>query len=133
MKSSLLIIFVVINCCFTTDEIYREELYIRPLATGETYFNLLFTTIVSTDLLQETPRRSFHFYSMNSLFYSFVVHHYYLFPKSIADVIRSNGVEEFHVSLTQGLWRYQRWGMPIVGAPPGAEVWAWFQQNHQQQ
>ena len=63
----------------------------------------------------------------------FVVHHYRLFPKVIADLVRSNGVSEFHVGLTQGLWRYDRWGMPIVGAPPGAEVWAWFQPNEQQE
>lgn len=62
-----------------------------------------------------------------------LVHHYYLFPKVIADVIRSNGVEEFHVALTQGLWRYDRWGMPLVGAPPGAEVWAWFHPDQSKQ
>ena len=58
-----------------------------------------------------------------------LVHHYRLFPKVIADLVRSNGVSEFHVALTQGLWRYDRWGMPIVGAPPGAEVWTWFKQD----
>lgn len=30
------------------------------------------------------------------------------------------------MSLTQGLWRYEKWGYPIIDAPPGAEVWVWF-------
>lgn len=62
----------------------------------------------------------------------FIVHHYRLFPKVIADLVRSNDVSEFHVALTQGLWRYDQWGLPIVGAPPGAEVWAWFKPNEEQ-
>ena len=70
---------------------------------------------------------------MFSSLVSVSVHHYHLFPKVIADVVRSNGLAEFHVSLTQGLWRYDRWGMPLVGAPPGAEVWAWFKPNVQQE
>lgn len=35
-------------------------------------------------------------------------------------------MHELHVSLTSGLWRYERWGYPVVDAAPGAEVWAWF-------
>ncbi|CAF1093440.1 unnamed protein product [Adineta steineri] len=105
---------LVIHYCSSNEDIYKEELYIRPLASGHTYFNLLFTTVVSPDILKSN-----------------IIHHYHLFPKVIADVVRSNGVSEFHVSLTQGLWRYDRWGMPIVGAPPGAEVWAWFNQDEE--
>jgi phosphatidylinositol glycan class T len=56
-----------------------------------------------------------------------------LFPKVIADLVRANGVSEFHVALTQGLWRYDRWGMPIFSAPSGSKVWAWFQSNEQQE
>ncbi|CAF3854820.1 unnamed protein product [Rotaria sordida] len=108
-------ILLSIYYCSSTDDIYKEELYIRPLSTGHTYFNLLFTTVASPNILKSN-----------------IVHHYHLFPKSIADTVRSNGVSEFHVSLTQGLWRYDHWGMPIVGAPPGAEVWAWFNPNEQQ-
>lgn len=123
MKISLIFVLVFLHSCRSNDEKYNEELYIRPLATGETYFNLLFTTIASPDLSQgkssSSPKSS-----------RFSVQNYNLFPKLIADVVRSNGVDEFHVSLTQGLWRYDRWGMPIVGSPPGAEVWAWFHPEH---
>ncbi|CAF1905194.1 unnamed protein product [Rotaria magnacalcarata] len=120
MYSSKLIccIFLVISFiyyCSSQEDKYNEELYIRPLSTGHTYFNLLFTTVVSPDILKPN-----------------IIHHYHLFPKVIADVVRSNGVSEFHVSLTQGLWRYDHWGIPIVGAPPGAEIWAWFKPNEQQ-
>ncbi|CAF0980488.1 unnamed protein product [Adineta ricciae] len=111
---SCLILVLLIHCCSTNEDVYKEELYIRPLVSGHTYFNLLFTTVASPDILKSN-----------------IVHHYHLFPKVIADIVRSNGVSEFHVSLTQGLWRYDRWGMPIVGAPPGAEVWAWFKPDEQ--
>ena len=31
------------------------------------------------------------------------------------------------MSITQGLWRHQRWGYPLrYEAPPGTELWAWF-------
>ncbi|UJR10819.1 hypothetical protein I4U23_015006 [Adineta vaga] len=114
LKFCLNLLFLFIHYCSTKEDIYKEELYIRPLSSGHTYFNLLFTTVVSPDILKSN-----------------IVHHYHLFPKVIADIVRSNGVSEFHVSLTQGLWRYDRWGMPIVGAPPGAEVWAWFKPDEQ--
>ncbi|KAG7169705.1 GPI transamidase component PIG-T-like, partial [Homarus americanus] len=33
---------------------------------------------------------------------------------------------KLHLSLTQGLWRHRKWGYPIVDAPPGAQLWVWF-------
>lgn len=33
--------------------------------------------------------------------------------------------------MTQGLWRHEQWGYPVVDAPPGAEVWAWFEPETQ--
>lgn len=38
-------------------------------------------------------------------------------------------VQELHVSLTGGLWRYETWGYPVIDAAPGAEVWAWFKED----
>ena len=117
----------------STQDNYKEELYVRPLPTGHTYFNLQFTTIVSPDILKSNigKKQTLEFY-LRIDFSIDLVHHYRLFPKVIADLVRSNGVSEFHVSLTQGLWRYDRWGLPIVGAPPGAEVWTWFNADEQQ-
>lgn len=36
---------------------------------------------------------------------------------------------ELHVSLTNGLFRYESWGYPVNDAPAGAEVWARFHSN----
>lgn len=44
----------------------------------------------------------------------------------IAEVLQQFDVKELHIGLTQGLWRYETWGYPIVEATSGAEMWAWF-------
>lgn len=44
----------------------------------------------------------------------------------IAELLQQFDVKELHVGLTQGLWRYETWGYPIVEATSGAEMWAWF-------
>lgn len=48
----IILILFLINYCLSKEDIYKEELYVRPLSTGHTYFNLLFTTVVSPDLLK---------------------------------------------------------------------------------
>ena len=51
--SSLFFCLVVLLCyCSSNEDIYKEELYIRPLSTGHTYYNLLFTTVVSPEILE---------------------------------------------------------------------------------
>ena len=57
----------------------------------------------------------------------FLVSHYNLFPKSFGQIINQYSVEELHVSLTQGQWQHEQWGYPATSAPPGAELWVWFQ------
>ena len=52
--------------------------------------------------------------------------HFNVFPRTVAEVVDSNSVRELHVSLTQGRWKPAVWGKPIVSAPTGAELWAWF-------
>ncbi|XP_061197051.1 GPI transamidase component PIG-T-like [Saccostrea echinata] len=53
--------------------------------------------------------------------------HYHLFPKSLGDVLTTYKVKELHLSQTQGLWKHDKWGYPPEDAPPGAELWVWFQ------
>lgn len=48
----VLIQILFIQPSLTFDETYKEELYVRPLPTGQTYFNLLFTTTGSVDLVR---------------------------------------------------------------------------------
>ncbi|XP_037938466.1 GPI transamidase component PIG-T [Teleopsis dalmanni] len=90
-----------------TNEEFHEELYVRPLATG--YINSYF---------QFTTR--WHYGDKNNL------HNTNLIPRSIAETLIRFDVKELHIRLTQGVWRYESWGYPIVDAAPGAEAWAWF-------
>lgn len=59
----------------------------------------------------------------------FSVSHYRLFPKSLGQVISKFSVRELHISFTQGYWRTMQWGQPYQPAPPGAELWVWFQDS----
>lgn len=47
----------------------------------------------------------------------------------MGEIIQRHNVQELHISLTKGLWRYDAWGYPVKAAPPGAELWAWFKPN----
>lgn len=47
-------------------------------------------------------------------------------PRGIAEILIQFDVKELQISLTQGMWRYEQWGYPVVDASPGAEAWAWF-------
>ena len=49
------------------------------------------------------------------------------FPKVVSDFMKDHSVNDFHLSLTQGMWRYEQFGYPLVEAnPSGAELWIWF-------
>lgn len=54
-----------------------------------------------------------------------------MFPRALGEVIERHNVQELHISLTNGLWRYETWGYPVLDAAPGAEVWAWFKEDTQ--
>ncbi|ELU15024.1 hypothetical protein CAPTEDRAFT_109281, partial [Capitella teleta] len=68
--------------------------------------------------------------SINHVIFVFLspaaVEHYHLFSKSLGEVLSHYSVQELHLSLTQGLWHYEKWGYPVHDAPPGAELWVWF-------
>lgn len=63
---------------------------------------------------------------MTSLIICFVVNHTRIFPRAVGELIQRYELQELHVSLTGGLWRYEQWGYPVVDSAPGAELWAWF-------
>ncbi|TDG39077.1 hypothetical protein AWZ03_014502 [Drosophila navojoa] len=92
---------------YQTDEQFHEELVVRPLAGDHvnTYFQ--FTT-------------RWHYGVHKNLY------HTQLTPRVIAEILQTYDVRELHIGLTQGLWRYETWGYPIVEATGGAELWAWF-------
>lgn len=60
------------------------------------------------------------------LYFLITDHHYNLFPRNFGELVRKYNVTEFHLSMTQGLWRYEKWGYPHFPAPPGAQLWVWF-------
>lgn len=59
----------------------------------------------------------------------FLVNHTRIFPRALGEIVKRYNIQELHVSLTGGLWRYENWGYPVVDAAPGAEVWAWFKSD----
>lgn len=58
-----------------------------------------------------------------------VVKHTHLFPRGLAEIIGRHSVEELHITLTEGLWNYDKYGYPFNSAGPGAEIYAWFNKN----
>ncbi|XP_059149717.1 GPI transamidase component PIG-T-like [Physella acuta] len=93
---------------FQKDE-HSEELFIKPLSKGYVYSHFQFTTKWNASI--QDPK---------------TFSHYHLFPKSLGEVLMRYGVQELHLSQTQGLWRHKLWGYPVHDAPPGAALWVWF-------
>lgn len=52
-----------------------------------------------------------------------------MFSRALSEVIIRHNVQELHISLTAGLWKYETWGYPILDSAPGAEVWVWFKDD----
>ncbi|XP_050306661.1 GPI transamidase component PIG-T [Anthonomus grandis grandis] len=87
---------------------YKESLVILPLSGEDIYTRFSFNFTWDGDPATKQ------------------YHHTHLFPRAVAEIIGNFNVEELHLSLTQGLWRYETWGYPFRDAAPGAELWAWF-------
>ncbi|KAJ6637247.1 GPI transamidase component PIG-T [Pseudolycoriella hygida] len=107
---SVVIIFVIISESSQFQDEFHEELFLKPLPTGHINSYFQFST-------EWTLNRG------DSL------HHTNLVSRSIAEIFHYYHVKELHISLSNGLWRYENWGYPVVPGAPGAEVWAWFDGN----
>ncbi|XP_059619020.1 GPI transamidase component PIG-T [Phlebotomus argentipes] len=92
---------------------FHEELFVKPLPSGHINTFFQFTT-------------KWHYSDKGDL------HHTHLAPRSLAEIFHVYSLRELHVSLTNVLWRYESWGYPVVEAGPGAEVWAWFDAQNDQ-
>ncbi|CAG9827835.1 unnamed protein product [Diabrotica balteata] len=101
-------LFLFINLVFSYDGKITEELLIKPLHSEQVYTHFQFSTIWDIDPDQENFRHS------------------PIFPRPIGELIQRFGIQELHISLTGGLWRYESWGYPVEDAASGAEVWVWF-------
>ncbi|XP_078411595.1 GPI-anchor transamidase component PIGT [Cetorhinus maximus] len=93
---------------------FEEELVLKPLSSGDLAADFQFRTRWDVELGPRESSRS-------------KVSHYRLFPKSLGQVISKFSVRELHLSFTHGFWRRGVWGQPFLQAPPGAELWVWFQ------
>ncbi|XP_060818184.1 GPI transamidase component PIG-T isoform X2 [Bombus pascuorum] len=47
----------------------------------------------------------------------------------LGEIISRHNVNELHLTLTKGLWNYQKWGYPYHDAGPGAEIYSWFHKD----
>lgn len=105
--SKIFLLFYLIPLSLQQNEEFHEELFVKPLVSGyvNTYFQ--FTTRWALGAGDN-------------------LHHTNFIPRAIAEILLHFDLKELHISLTQGLWRYESWGYPVVDAPPGAEAWAWF-------
>ncbi|XP_054730032.1 GPI transamidase component PIG-T [Anastrepha obliqua] len=90
---------------------FHEELFVRPMTNGHVNTFFQFTT-------------RWHYGDRDNL------RNTQLIPRPIAETLLQYDVKELHISLTQGLWRYETFGYPVVDAAPGAEVWAWFEREN---
>ncbi|CAH8445960.1 unnamed protein product [Schistosoma margrebowiei] len=87
-------------------ENFDEELLIKDLGHGYTAFHFNFAATTS-----------------ESIFHS---KHYNILPKPIIQILKKYNVDEFHLSISRGIWD-ERWGSNFISvSPSGAELWAWF-------
>ncbi|KAL6418579.1 hypothetical protein ACFW04_011997 [Cataglyphis niger] len=115
MLISYLLLFTglisVITCNNAYNDFFDEELMLKPLSNNHIYAYFQFTTIWKTAKHIET------------------LQHSHLFPRGLGEIIARHNIDELHVTLTEGLWNYQKWGYPFHDAGPGAEITAWFNKN----
>lgn len=123
---NVLLVLLIKNVLTSYSDSFTEELLLKPLYSNQLYAHFQFVTKWDSELASEQCKFwDFHQYIFsNELF--FVVTHTHLFPRAIGELIQRYELQELHVSLTGGLWRYEQWGYPVIDAAPGAEVWAWF-------
>lgn len=101
-------LFLAVTCVYGAKDSFTEELLLKPLYGNKLYAHFQFVTKWFTD---DSPES---------------LYNTHLFPRALSEIIIRHNVQELHISLTAGLWRYETWGYPVIDAAPGAEVWAWF-------
>ncbi|XP_023287700.1 GPI transamidase component PIG-T [Orussus abietinus] len=106
-----IILFNVAQSNAKEKDSFYEELFLKPLTSGHLYAYFQFTTLWDTESSLHTLR------------------HTHLFPRALGEIIGRHDVDEMHVTLTEGLWNYEKWGYPHYDAGTGAEVFAWFNKN----
>jgi len=93
----------------TVAEKFSEELLLRQAPTGHIYTHFRFNTLWESDIRDVASRE-----------------HLNLVPRTLGDIISTFSVQELKLTLTQGIWRTEKWGYPVESAPPGGLVVARF-------
>ncbi|XP_076620311.1 phosphatidylinositol glycan anchor biosynthesis class T isoform X2 [Colletes latitarsis] len=108
----LLFIFIgIIKFVSPYNDFFDEELMLKPLPSSHVYAYFQFTTVWETSKEAKT------------------LQHSHLFPRGLGEIISRHGVNELHLTLTKGLWTYEKWGYPYHDAGPGAEITTWFNKD----
>ncbi|XP_052817440.1 GPI transamidase component PIG-T-like [Mya arenaria] len=103
-------IFLCCSCYGSVDDSFTEELYIKSLERGHVLNHFQFTTLWNSSISDENTFKNYRY-----------------FPKALGDVLATYKVQELHLSQSQGQWDYEHWGYQPEDAPPGVELWVWFQ------
>lgn len=130
IKISLFISLLYISSCASYKDKFYEELLLKPLQGEQLYAYFQFTTIWDTQPTYESCKSRI-FISLPSIVSTFfcLVQNCHLFPRALGEIIGRYDIQELHISLTGGLWRYESWGYPVIDAAPGVELWTWFKPN----
>ncbi|XP_059048121.1 GPI transamidase component PIG-T [Achroia grisella] len=109
MKTIHQIIWISVLSVYSTvhGDDFKEEMFIKPLPPSHLYTYFQFITIVNHKSSE----------------------HSHLSPRSLGEVISRFQVDELHLTLTEGQWRHNQWGYPVMDAAPGAELYAWFSKD----
>eukprot|EP00012_Vannella_robusta_P008851 CAMPEP_0206198700 /NCGR_PEP_ID=MMETSP0166-20121206/9798_1 /ASSEMBLY_ACC=CAM_ASM_000260 /TAXON_ID=95228 /ORGANISM="Vannella robusta, Strain DIVA3 518/3/11/1/6" /LENGTH=378 /DNA_ID=CAMNT_0053616613 /DNA_START=117 /DNA_END=1254 /DNA_ORIENTATION=+ len=109
-RGGFLAVFILLCVVAHADqqETFHEELLVRPLADGNLFAHLQFTSAI-----QFNPQNT----SLN---------HFSLFPKPVAQAIQKFGTEHVQLTFTQGRWHENHWGAPLLDAPSGVQLIASF-------
>ncbi|XP_060818183.1 GPI transamidase component PIG-T isoform X1 [Bombus pascuorum] len=105
------ILVTLMKCVFPQNDFFDEELMLKPLPSNHVYAYFQFTTVWETTKDITTFQHS------------------HLFPRGLGEIISRHNVNELHLTLTKGLWNYQKWGYPYHDAGPGAEIYSWFHKD----
>ncbi|KAJ4436091.1 hypothetical protein ANN_18718 [Periplaneta americana] len=58
-----------------------------------------------------------------------IVQHCHLFPRALGEIIARYNVQELHISLTEGLWRHETWGILFMMLLQELNFWTWFKEG----
>lgn len=108
---SFFILVTLMKCVSPQNDFFDEELMLKPLPSNHVYAYFQFTTVWETTKDITTFQHS------------------HLFPRGLGEIISRHNVNELHLTLTKGLWNYQKWGYPYHDAGPGAEIYSWFHKD----